>query len=85
VTFFSYQSKNDYLIESSDIVDFFVNRKYTLEIGGVKNAKIQFLYAVRFPPLKKWHEDWISGKKFLDMELFEEIMRLYFTSQRNFS
>ena len=40
VTFFSYQSKNDYLIESSDTADFFVNRKYTLEIGG----KIQFHY-----------------------------------------
>ena len=40
----SYQSKNDNLIESSDIADFFVNRKYTLEIGGVKNAKIQFHY-----------------------------------------
>ena len=40
MTFFSYQSKTDYLIESSDTADFFVNRKYTLEIGG----KIQFHY-----------------------------------------
>ena len=27
--------------------------------------------AVRFPLLRKWHDDRITGRKFQDMELFD--------------
>jgi predicted AAA+ superfamily ATPase len=40
-TFFYNQLRTDHLIESSDIADFFVNRKYTLEIGGKSKTRKQ--------------------------------------------
>lgn len=38
-TFFYKQLRTDHLIESYDIADFFVNRKYTLEIGGKSKTR----------------------------------------------
>jgi predicted AAA+ superfamily ATPase len=40
-TFFYNQLRTDHIIESSDIADFFVNRKYTMEIRGKSKTRKQ--------------------------------------------